>query len=360
LEPLDATRTLLDRVPHALRGAAQIDPASLEPLAERNGVFTKLGTIHHLQISTGGLNERAHAAWRGIAANFVGAVVVDPSRLSSISMPGAVLPLTVADETLALDSERLVHASLDVGTGVRAFVARPRLFISSIGPASVGPGTVSETDLLIDGVRILTAGGQGPADAARRQLWYGALESALETQSGLERAAGGDPATSHLESTSLDLGAALTVLEPNGAGTLPPGVGPELAADLQDGKLAIVDAGSTTADAWWAIDPRTGVSRAMLQSGLGGMFDDTKFTPNNADRIDVSRYVKNPESYKDIIKAQDKLDEAEAAARSAPKQVCFGGNEETATLCVSQTAFYAYVVIGLVVVLIIVVVAILI
>ena len=154
-------------------------------------------------------------------------------------------------------------------------------------------------------------------------------------------------------STSLDLGAALTVLGPNGTGTLSPGTDPELAGDLKGGRLVLVGTGATTPDAWWTIDPRTGVARAMLRSGLGGMFDDTTFTLNNGPRIDVSKYVENPESYEDIIKAQDALDEAEAAARSAPKQICFGSSEEGATLCVSQTAFYAFVVVGLGVVLIV-------
>ena len=119
----------------------------------RNRISTDLVTIHHVQISTGGLNERAHALWRGAAAHFTGAVLLDESRLASFGMPDALLPLTVADETLALDSERLIRHSMDVEPDMRAFVGRPRVFISSIGPAADGPGSDSETDLIADGVR---------------------------------------------------------------------------------------------------------------------------------------------------------------------------------------------------------------
>ena len=96
---------------------------------------------------------------------------------------------------------------------VAAYVARPRVFLSSIAPTGSGDGAISyETDLLADYLRILSPRGQPVGDAAARRVWYGGAEAALKTEFVLGIARGLDPATRQVTAVSLAMHAPLTVI----------------------------------------------------------------------------------------------------------------------------------------------------
>ena len=75
------------------------------------------------------------------------------------------------------------------GPDAHGFVARPRVYLTSMAPDPADPTTFTlTTDLMVDGVRLLP--GTAGAPTAPLQVWYGALQTAIETEHGLRRTAG--------------------------------------------------------------------------------------------------------------------------------------------------------------------------
>ena len=71
-------------------------------------------------------------------------------------------------------------------------MARPRVWLFSLGPdPSSGTGYASTIDLALDEIMIADSGEDSAsgADIAAARIWYGALETALETQFTIGRAA---------------------------------------------------------------------------------------------------------------------------------------------------------------------------
>jgi hypothetical protein len=127
--------------------------------------------------------------------------------------------------------------------------------------------SVFRTDLMLDGIRTLTLDG-APADAAaRRQLWYGALEGALETEFVLSGAGLLDPATRVVASASFDTTRPLTVVS-NVDGPIPAAADASLGSILAAGGLAVVPGDVVTARTWWEIAP-DGTTRSVIAPRLG-------------------------------------------------------------------------------------------
>ncbi|MET0773351.1 MAG: hypothetical protein ABWZ82_09720, partial [Candidatus Limnocylindrales bacterium] len=135
-EPRTTSRVLVDRLDPVARGMDEIPADALAPLTMRQGVPVELSEVHHIQVSTGAADARAHQVWRQIAALFSELLQLDPEAAASYGFPMATLPMTVADETLVLASERLIRDGVDRSPMVRAFVAEPRVYLTSVGPAT--------------------------------------------------------------------------------------------------------------------------------------------------------------------------------------------------------------------------------
>ena len=103
---------------------------------------------------------------------------------------------------------------------------------------------------------------------AERQLQYGALQSALETEAGLRLAAAWDPADRTIVSTSLATGGNLTVLAPSDVQRLPAGSAGALRNALRAGDLVVVTGDVAKATAWWTV-ARSGFVRAIMETGAG-------------------------------------------------------------------------------------------
>jgi hypothetical protein len=127
------------------------------------------------------------------------------------------------------------------------------------------------TDLLIDSVALLPTGQAEPGEAARRQLWYGTLQTALETEFALGHAALLDPTDRVNTGASLAGAGTPTLLRPEDAGTLPDGTSPALRRALAGGSLVVVPGDPAASPTWWTIDPATGATRSILDPGLGGV-----------------------------------------------------------------------------------------
>jgi hypothetical protein len=272
LAPEQTVRTLFDRVPlERADPTAPLLPAELLPMIVDAAGPLPLAQVHHLAISTGGADARAYVYGRGGAADFISGVVLDEEAAGDYSFADFLWPVVVADQAVVIASERGIVPALEDREGIRAFVGAPRLYLMSFGPGSADGSILSaETDLLLDGVTVLA---QDPADVsavARRQLWYGVLQTALETQLGLMRAAGLGGDGSDLLGASLASGP-LTVLEPGLVGTTPDGLGTGLAATLAAGRIALVPGDPAASPVWWAVDPVRGTVRSVLDPNLGGI-----------------------------------------------------------------------------------------
>ena len=153
------------------------------------------------------------------------------------------------------------------------------------------------------------------------------------------------------------MGEPLTVLSADAGDSLPSGADPALATDLATGALVIVPGDPATARAWWTVSPDDGATRAVLSPGFGGVENHVNETPNTGDRLSLPDAKKMTDQqikklWNDAMRDHYKAEAEEAAKRAAPRQRCFGGNEYTTTLCISQTAARAIAVgIGIAIVL---------
>ena len=262
LPPIASTRLLYDRAPPAARAAGEIVADDLEPLPEQ-GAPSAFGALHHVMISTGGASPREHAIARSFAANFAANELKSEDAASAYGLADLLLPLAVADQTLVVASERAIVDGM-AAEGARAFVARPRVFLASLLPFPELPGgTARLIDLALDGVDVALAPDAAPDAAARHRLWYGALQTALETEATLQAARAVDPATATLDGVSLAMaGADLRVVGPDDLANVE---GPALRDALGDGDLAVLvgDPGR-----FWAIDPASGATRSVLEPGV--------------------------------------------------------------------------------------------
>ena len=183
--PRESTRPIIDRVPATARAAGSIDIGALPALPAGPGGPLVLGAVHQVLVSAGGADPRAQAVERGRAATFaVNNLLVDDG-IADYAMNDVLWPVAVANQALVVASERAIVPGVDSLDGIRSFIGRPRIFVSSVGPGEGGPEQlVFQFDLLADGVNTIARAGSDPAGAPASQLWYGVLESSLETEFG--------------------------------------------------------------------------------------------------------------------------------------------------------------------------------
>ncbi len=280
LPPITGERILLDRVPDELRGTDTIDVARLQPLPEDDAGPFIMGQFHHLMVSTGGADRRDHALQRSASADFIGRLLEREDLWDAFALPDLLWPVAATDEELVVASETALVPALGADGDFRAFVARPRATLTTFGRDSVDPAAMAfATDLMIDGVAVLPRGEAEPGEAARRRLWYGSLETALETQFALGHAVLLDPNDRSSSGASLADVGALTLLRPEDAGTVPDGTSPVLRRALEDGLLVMTSGDPAGATAWWTVDPATGETRSILDPGLGGIVPSGRPSP---------------------------------------------------------------------------------
>ena len=273
----------------------------------------------------------------------------DPALAAEYGFPTVLLPMTVADESLVQSSERLIADGLDSQPGMRAFVARPRVFVTSVGPAAEDGRLTTGTDLVTDTVRVLVADGTGPREAAHSQLWYGALEGALESQFLLSRIGAGGLSGGQLEGVSFGLSGPATLVTDAGP-AVPVGASKVLAQDISGGQIAVVPGDMATANAWWRIDPRTGVSQAITDPG-GGNSAYTNAVTNTAGRI-FADPSKIPQTEAELQQLYRQAIAQVEGGRPPPQPTCIGGNEYGSLVCNVVRVAPAILLLGLVVAII--------
>ncbi|HET8986332.1 MAG TPA: hypothetical protein VFN03_11285, partial [Trueperaceae bacterium] len=336
LEPVTARRTLLDRVAPSDREAGVIMPELLDPLPE-GGVPAALSALHHVMVSTGGINPRENAIARAFAVNFAANDLAVGVAEGDYALSDLLLPLAVADETLVVAAERGVVDGLRFD-GVRASIGHPRVYLSTLEPVTGQEGATAMTiDLALDGVSFVVT---DPAiDVGELQLWYGALQSALETELTLARFRAVDASTGGARSVSTAMtearaaGRALQVIEPGGEGAVEAAAA-SLRGVLRAGHVAVVVGDAARGGGFWSIDPASGATRSIMEPGTrvgytwGGNY--TNSTPGGP------RWVIDPNTGNTIGYERD--GKFYRYGRKPPSR-CGGGSEYVVLLgCVSVPA----------------------
>ena len=192
-DPMTRERVLLDRVPSEVRSSGSWTVDDLGPMPVVDDLPAVMLGIHHVMVSTGG-SDPAGALESSIAGILVAADdLASDDAPAKVTIGTVMLPQTSFDAQLVLASEHAIVAGLDLRVG-SAFVGRPRVFMVSVDPDPIGPEAVDvTTDLAVDGLDVVAPGRDEPKEDAKWRLWYGATETALETEFGLRVARSGRP-----------------------------------------------------------------------------------------------------------------------------------------------------------------------
>ena len=318
---------ILDRVPAAARASGTVTPDDLSPMEGDAAGPAALVPVVHVMASTGGSNPRYTAITQATLARFMDELY-QPGASSDYDLGDLLWPVAVADESLVTASERVLVPALDAGHDGHAFVAEARVYLASFAPAGpTGTGVEVATDLLADGVRLIGTPG-GLADAAQRRMWYGTLQSGLETQFVYEILGGFDPAGRRTLDVSDAMGSTLTVLAADDGGAVPTGAPQALRDAVASGLLAVVPGDPTTSTTWWTVDPRDGTTRSIIDPGYGATGGWAERYTNETPAGDA-HYV-DDQGHRLVRKA------------GGPQPRCRGGSEYVTLLgCVSTPAAWA-------------------
>ncbi|MBX3030530.1 MAG: hypothetical protein KF809_10240 [Chloroflexi bacterium] len=263
-----ARQVIADRLTADQRASGSVTADALVPLVDIEEVPTILRAVLHLMVSTGSSDPLQTAQDTAFATAMAAWGANDPAGAADVDIDDSFAPAALADRLLVLASEQRFIPAID-DDQVRAYVSAPRVTVVTRSVDVADPTqALFQTDLVVDGIRTLAADG-APADAAvRRQLWYGALQGAAETEYQLASAALLDPVGRTIDSVSFDMLQPLTVLADTTT-ALPGSADGSLGAILAAGGRAVVPGPVADADSWWEI-AADGTTRAVLAPRLGG------------------------------------------------------------------------------------------
>ena len=333
-EPTSRRRPLLDRVMPAMRQAGGFTTADLVPVPIVAGLPAPLAAIHQIAVSTGGTNPHYTATGIALAAGMAGTQLADPAALAALSLPEVLWPIGALNDAFVLASERLAIAALNDRPDVRFFVGSPRVTVLSFQPTAVadGQGLSASIDLMIDTVAAVAAIPAEAAAVAERRIWYGVVQSALETTLAEVRTVSLAGDEGAVTSTSTAMTPELDVLAPGSATANAPAA---LQGSLDAGALVVVNAGRIGPDlaTWWTVDPADGNTRAVLAPTLGG----SNYVNGSGGG---PRYVIDPDTLRTTGEIRDGTHYRYRT--NPPRSSCRGGSEYVTILgCVSIPASVA-------------------
>ena len=221
-----------------------------------------LGGGHHILVSNGGFDLRRLAVARGAVTIMAADVLANPELASEYRLIDQLLPWSVADRTLAAVSEHVITPGIGRAGEIRAYVGRPRAWIVSHGIDVEGEAFSGTIDLALDDVALVGSSDATPAELAQERLWYGVLQTALETEVARKRIRRGGPEAS-VSSVSVDTAEALERVS-------------EAPTDGSSGALERAIAGGAIAlgarypetGSFWRVDPRTGATTSVQEPGI--------------------------------------------------------------------------------------------
>ena len=262
-----ADRILIDRVPADVRASGVISVPQLLPVPTIGVTPALLANVHHVVLSTGGSDPVIQTYRTGDSTLFASTQLGFYKAREKFGLGTILSPLTAVDHGLVLASERVVVPGLE-DAGVRAIIDRPRVYLMALGPDAVDPSQIAfQVDLALDGVRLLAAPGTDATGLALRQVWYGALQTALETE--LIRRAGASivPDGRRVGGASFDMVEPLSVLVGSEAAESDLSLPALLREALEQDRLVVVSGDAAAAVSWWTVDPVDGTTRSIIASG---------------------------------------------------------------------------------------------
>jgi hypothetical protein len=257
-------RALADRRDPAAGRGAKRDTARLRPLPRNEQGPLAAQTVHAIWFTAGRHNLSDFTAAAAIVSGLAAQTALSgPPDQSDFGL--AVWPFAIGALGMMVVSDHAVVPLLNDDPAYRFYADSPRILIASAGPLPNG-GSQLTYDLRRDVIRGIAKDDSGAAEVARRKLWFGALEGALEeeTARAFARAAGVKDA------------AVMTTSRLRGGGPLV-AVGRESASfpgGEHDVAVLVPSAASAPSRGWWAIGPDGDVV-AVLEGlhAITGHFD---------------------------------------------------------------------------------------
>ena len=331
--PLLADRILIDRASPSVRAAGTILPELLAALPEGEPPGDLAG-LHQLLISNGGADLRGHAVGRAIAIGYGSDLVNVEDAADGLGLRDLLFPLAVANRGLVLASEQTIIGGIDEATDGRAFVRRPRAWIVSMVPfADVPDGTALVTDLALDDLGVLATGTDAAVVEARTRLWYGVLQTALETEISLVRSRAVDPTSASVGSVSISMETVPTLITADAIDSVAPDAR-ALREALGAGEVALVVGDVASSDAFWAVDPASGRTRSIVEPGTRNSYNGGGNYVNSS--VGGPRWVIDPKTGNTLGTIRDGKF---TPSNRPPPNRCQGGTEYVIILgCVSLPA----------------------
>lgn len=280
-DPQIVRRTLIDRGGAAWRMTTPLDASKLSKLdGDAHGPFAAQ-TIHNIWIS-GGPHDLASFARAMQIVTYNGSPAANSAagKTDSAAPADPLLQLwLVAMKNLAclLPTDHWFLPALNDMPSARFYLDSPRILVFSLSARKDGADHLrleSEIDWRRDQVRGVARDPAASPDVARRKIWYGLLEGALEHEIAAEEIGSGNGLTdTRVASTSASLGHdGLTILRPADAGSEwtslahNPETAARLSAALKSGDTLVIPKSVLTGDgpaAWWALSPSGADTRAV-------------------------------------------------------------------------------------------------
>lgn len=255
-------RVLVDRRDPTAPRAGQVDAARLQALPRNQHGPLAVQSLHAIWFTAGRHNLSDFTAAAEIVSGLAAKTAVDgPPDQSDFGL--AVWPFAIGALGMMVVSDHAVVPMLNDDQAYRFYPDSPRILIVSAGPLPNGRSQLAY-DLRRDAIRGVAKDEAGAAEVARRKLWFGALEGALEeeTARAFARAAG---AKDHAVMTTSGLrgGRPLVAVDRTSA---------DFPGGEDDVAVLVPSAAAARPRGWWAIGPQGDVVAVL--DGLHAIMHD--------------------------------------------------------------------------------------
>ena len=281
-------RVLSDRGGAAWRATKPLDSKGLRPLARDDTGLVDAQTIHNIWFSAGRHDLAAYAAGLQLLIN----AYAKPADQPPSDFGGDVWPLALQNFACVLWGDHAFLPAMNDDPNVHFYSDSPRilLFSANARPTHGKPDKMdvdSMIDLRRDKIRGVAKHPEGAMAVARRKIWFGVLEGALEHETIAQMSSMAVAETSRVMSTSEGFtDSAAVAIRPADPVVnrqelqLPGDAAARLTIALAEGDTVVVPRDYKGDDiGWWAISAATGDTRAVWGQDLNaGVYNGGRTT----------------------------------------------------------------------------------
>lgn len=266
-------RALADRAGVAWRQGDELDSRLLRQLPRDDQGPVTAQTIYNIWFSAG---KHDLAKYADAVLTLTDVIRQSDPQLTATdsSHRGGLQPFALLNFGLLVWSDHFAVQALNDSRAHRFYADSPRILIFSVGPdlREGGQGAIGQIDLRRDHLRGLARDRSVEPGVVERKIWFGALEGALEHESGVQEAAlaGTDPSEA-ISTSSLLTSEGTIALRPKDAArgqslTSSRETAARIAQALSTGATLVVPLAALRAGraGWWEISGQYGDARAAL------------------------------------------------------------------------------------------------